>query len=212
MIDSKTKNAITGLEIARAITTPLAVAATHLAAHDPTMVSDATPMAHLATAVTTTMRGIAATRHGMEYGWKRGQADKRAIDRERAAATVAIARRPLGQEGRQRLTRDLIELASNQKTMAQPGSPQKPTDIRSKLADAFAEPGPRVKIDLDRIGVIASPNMKRALTSYSDGGREELVAAGLLRPDNTLDTKRDQTPDKAAGRFSRTRSRNDQGY
>jgi hypothetical protein len=85
---------------------------------------------------------------------------------------------------------DLATLAGDDRTALDINKRMAPTDVARAIDAAVAKKTGPIIIDLATVGIRTTPNTKRVLNQYTEGGREELVAAGLL----------DRTPSASADR------------
>lgn len=160
---------------------PLAVVAATLVAHQETV--EITPIQALGTqavlAAQFVRSGIRNTRASFKAGLESGQRRAEAA----RARTVVIPKADLAENNnRDQLRKDLGTLARHERLAIDLNARMHPEEIGRRFDKTHASKGPNTILDLVALGIKPTPGIKRALTDYAKGGREELVSAGLLGP------------------------------
>ena len=177
------------------VTAPLQGATAQLAAHDLTNTAE-----HSALRTLTQKIGIGAlafrhVRRGVGVGWRSGLTNAEAARAEREKGMIRLHRNDLTEPGRAaQLKRDLETLAKDDRTALDLNNLATSERIHRRVDAAISRPGPMVEIDLASVGIRTAPRLKQALQEYARGGREELVAAGLLGRAGQ-ERSRDRSPD-----------------
>lgn len=154
---------------------------------------------HLSTAVAAAGLAVGAARKSAVKGFAEGRAAAELDAQAQAQRTVTLTRAHI-EPGNlaSHLRADLATLAQHPLSALNPKLPMHPRRSASAFDNAFASGGDTVALDLARVGVRTTPNLKAALEDYHQGGRDRLVAAGLVPPLHSLSLNPDRNQDRNA--------------
>jgi hypothetical protein len=178
------------LDITAIAVMPVGAAVAQLAAHDLTNAAEHRPLNTMASKIGLGVAAISATKRGFRQGVTSGKAALAAEVAEKRRTSISIPRAELGANSQEQLSRDLATLAGDERTALRPTAKMPPASVAAQVDAAFKRGGENVEINLATVGIRASKNLIRALNEYGKGGREELVAAGLLRQEAELNAGR----------------------
>jgi hypothetical protein len=199
---TKTKLAGEGGAMAAAglsmVTGPLQGALMQLAVHDAG--ADHSPMKVLMTKAAIGAGAVSGTRRSFMQAHQQGLSMANLRAKEADAHTVSIPKSEIADPAVSKaLRRDLGILAGDDRTALDLNARMPASAVGARFDAAMAGPGDTLRIDLRKVGIRTTPNLKRALSEYGRGGREDLAASKLV-----------PAPEQAkAAETGKTRSRRD---
>ena len=122
---------------------------------------------------------LAIIRQG-KAGYRRGS-DAAHLHLSGANTTITLKRAELsGPTNLSQLKADLAQLATHPQTALDLNRRPSVHEIAETVDQAASLNSPDLKLDLQKLGIKASPNLVGPLSEYTSGGRNKLVAEGLL--------------------------------
>ena len=163
------------------VTGPLQGALMQLAVHDAG--ADHSPMRVLMTKAAIGAGAISGTRRSFMQAHQQGRSMANLRGKEADAHTVSIPKSEIADPAVSKaLRRDLAIMAADDRTALDLNARMPASAVGARFDAAMAAPGETLRIDLRKVGIRTTPNLKRALSEYGRGGREELAENKLVPP------------------------------